>query len=92
MSGGQDWAAGILNNEEEIAGESKYVFLQRISDGRFYRGATFWRWTKSWRLAAALPVYFWRDYVVHRIAGTERVDWKFMSLDDVCSHDNECGR
>lgn len=36
--------------------------LRRISDGAYYRGAIFWRWTTSWRRAAVLPKSFWVEF------------------------------
>ena len=36
-----------------------YYLLQRQNDGRFYRGARYWRWCKHWRGAALLTEGAW---------------------------------
>ena len=46
--------------------ETKYqpddnVFLFNKKTNLFYRGAKFWRWTKSWRQASVLSVRFWQS-------------------------------
>lgn len=40
------------------------VFCRRLSDGKFYRGARWYRWTKHWQRAAILPVQFWKDWIL----------------------------
>ena len=42
-------------------------FLKRKSDGKFYRGAKFWKWCASWRNAAALDEEFWETYIIDKI-------------------------
>lgn len=38
--------------------------LRRKSDGKFYRGAKWWKWTKRWRGAAVLTKGFWNTFVI----------------------------
>lgn len=56
------------------------VFCRRISDGKYYRGAIFWRWTRYWRFAALLPVDFWQSYIIG-IKFNEQVE--FIGLNDL---------
>jgi len=42
-------------------------FLRRKSDGKFYRGARFWKWTRSWRHAAVLDKSFWNAIVLPKL-------------------------
>jgi len=44
-----------------------YYFLVRKSDGKFYRGAVFWKWTKSWRRAAVLEENFWKTFIIPKL-------------------------
>lgn len=57
---------------------SEVVFLRRLSDGRYYRGAIFWRWCRSWRHASALTVRFWHTWVLWKI----KDDTEFVTLTD----------
>lgn len=34
---------------------------------KFYRGAKFWKYTKSWRRAALLPIHFWKFFSCPRM-------------------------
>lgn len=44
--------------------DERLVFLRRHSDGKFFRGARYWRWTRWWRFAAVLPASFWVQMIV----------------------------
>lgn len=48
-------------------------FMRRRSDGKLYRGAKFWRWTKSWRRAAALPEWHWIAFALNKYPDSELV-------------------
>jgi len=55
------------------------MFLQRTKDKKFYRGAKIWKWCKSWRNAACLEEYFWKDYVVKLI----KDEYKLLSIEEI---------
>jgi len=57
------------------------VFCRRKSDGKFYRGATFWRWCKSWRNAAVLPRAYWNQWLVGVKFGDEI---EFVDIGEIC--------
>ena len=68
-----------------------YMFCRRKSDGKYYRGSYFWRWTKEWRYAAALPVNFWNEFhLVQRPDGVTKLkkdDVELVGLNDVAARD-----
>jgi len=62
------------------------LFLRRKSDGKFYRGARFWRWTKSWRRASALPENFWKAMVLPRLLWEKSLgSHELLTLDEILS-------
>jgi len=44
-------------------GVRDHVFCRRVRDGKYLRGARFYRWTKSWRRAAVLSVGMWGVFI-----------------------------
>lgn len=46
--------------------QEEYLFCRRKSDGRYYRGAVFWRWAKSWRSAAVFTEHAWKFVIENR--------------------------
>lgn len=62
----------------------KLYFLRRKTDGKFYRGAKFWKWTKSWRRAALLPEYFWVAFVIPKIK--DEYELLILDTDNINSH------
>ena len=64
-----------MHIEEQIYIQA--CFVMRTKDGRFYRGAKFWRWSKSWRNAAVLSHQFWDQWLRDR----HPEDVKFITLD-----------
>jgi hypothetical protein len=58
-------------------------FLRRKSDGKFYRGARFWRWCSNWRDAAVLDESFWETFIVHTLIEKALKDeYTFVTLED----------
>lgn len=55
-------------------------FLIRRSDGAFYRGARFWKWTKRWNRAALLPRSFWKGWVIGCSVKEDEVDLYTVGL------------
>lgn len=80
--------------------ETKYknddnVFLFNKKTNLFYRGARFWRWTKSWRQASVLPVLFWQTAVfefnpLRTMVRNNPEQFEFKTLNDLI--DKELGR
>lgn len=54
------------------------AFLRRTRDGKFYRGARWWRWSKSWRRGAVLPVGWWRTWIIPTMPD-EQVEFVFLN-------------
>jgi hypothetical protein len=54
-------------------------FLRRKSDGKFYRGARFWIWCRSWRNASALHESFWNTFIIDKI----KYDFELVTLDEI---------
>lgn len=66
--------------------DQEYVFLYSRRRGQYYRGARYWRWSRNWRRAAALPVYFWRAFILPKLdIGQEDDDWCFNTLSEACT-------
>jgi hypothetical protein len=80
--------------------ETKYknddnVFLFNKKTNLFYRGAKFWRWTKSWRQAAVLNVGFWQNAAfefnpLRTMIKNNPEHFEFQTLNDLSSE--ELGR
>lgn len=80
--------------------ETKYqrddnVFLLNRKTNLFYRGAKLWRWTKSWRQAAVLPVVYWQtaEFEFNPLRTMIRKnpnDFEFLSLNNLS--DDELAR
>lgn len=76
----------MLKPENDTAAEMRNdvnAFLRRRSDGKFFRGARWWRWCKSWRSAAVLPIGFWERWIFPKLKDAEVKDVEFAFLDDV---------
>lgn len=80
--------------------ETKYqlndnVLLFNEKTKLFYRGARFWRWTKSWRQASVLSVSFWQNAAfefnpLRTMVRNNPEDFEFKTLNDLS--DDELGR
>ena len=55
----------------ELEGLEQLCFVVRKSDGKFLRGARFWKWTGDWRRAALLTPSFVREYCLGKRYGIE---------------------
>jgi hypothetical protein len=67
-----------MNN---LTSKSK-IFLRRTSDCKFFRGARFWKWAKSWRHAALLERGFWATFVIPKLE-QQGIAWEYATLDDI---------
>lgn len=52
----------------------------RRTDGKFYRGPKWWRWTRSWRRAAVMT---WSEFVGLKWFGVVPFDGEILNLSDV---------
>lgn len=57
-------------------------FMRRKSDKKFYRGAKYWKYTKSWRRAALLPIHFWKFLFEGRLLH-DKDEFEFVFLNDI---------
>ena len=59
----------------------KYLY-RRYGDNKFFRGATFWKWTKNPREAAILDEGFW-EYWGLREVDTGKNPGELVNVNDV---------
>lgn len=79
--------------------ETKYqnddrVFLFNKNTNLFYRGARFWRWTKSWRRASVLRVSMWQSGVfefnpLKTMVRNNPEYFEFKTLNDLTDNERE---
>ena len=54
--------------------EEPLCFVVRKSDGKFLRGALFWKWTRNWRRAALLTPTFVKGFCLGKRYGIESME------------------
>lgn len=61
-------------------------YFAKLSNGKYYRGALFWRWTKSWRCAAALTQSEWLWLKHHK-----KIPWEaeLFTLSEILGTNND---
>lgn len=62
------------------------LFLKRDSDGKFFRGATFWKWSRSWRHAAVVDRAYWNELVIPKLPKTDT--YGLWTLDEIMTLEN----
>lgn len=59
------------------------VFVcRRKSDGKYFRGARWWKWTRIWRAAALFSMDWW-DFVLRLPNMPDLEDVEFVNLNEV---------
>lgn len=55
---------------------------RRRSDGKYYRGAKWWKWTRFWRMAAMLNTEWW-EFVLQMPNSPEEDSVQLVNLNDI---------
>ena len=72
--------------------EEPLCFVVRKSDGKFLRGALFWKWTRNWRRAALLTPTFVKGFCLGKRYGIESMEDIDLYTVQMPSNDQGNGR
>lgn len=76
-----------MNNIITKYSNEENVMLYDLLTNRFYRGAKLWRWTRSWRQAAVMPVCCWKIHLachpLKSLVESKSEDFVFVTLNDI---------